>query len=68
MNNQSIQIISEDRLKTIIREIVKEVIEEEFIKLRLALIPYISDEEQREIEELYGKPDEEIVRTIILEE
>jgi len=46
---------------------VKEVIEEEFIKLRLALLPYISDEEQREIEELYGKPDEEIASIITIE-
>jgi len=68
MNNQTITILSEERLKTIIKEVVKDVIEEEFIKLRLALLPYISDEEQREIEKLYGKPDEEIARTITIEE
>ena len=48
--------VSEDKLRTIIREEISGLIKEEFMKLRLMLIPEISPEEQEEIEELYGEP------------
>ena len=61
-------IADEDKLKDIIREAVKDVFEEEMMKLRLLLIPYVSDEEQREIEESYGEPSKEVTSTLVLEE
>jgi len=39
----------------------------EFMKLRASLIPYISDEEQKDIENLYGKPSNEVAYTTNLE-
>ncbi len=54
------------RLKEIIKDAVREVIEEEFMKLRLSIISYISESEQKEIEEKYGKPSDEFVRKIEL--
>jgi hypothetical protein len=48
--------IQEEQLRVIIREEISEVIKKEFMKLRLMLIPEISPEEQKEIENLYGEP------------
>jgi hypothetical protein len=45
-------------LKALIKESVREVIREERLNLCQALIPYVSDEEQRELEEQFGLPDE----------
>jgi len=61
-------IANEDKLKDIIKDAVKDVFEEEIMKLRLLLIPYVSDEEQREIEESYGEPSKEVTSTLVLEE
>jgi hypothetical protein len=47
-----------------IKEIVREVLQEELMKLRASLLPLISDEEQGNIEELYAKPSEEVDRVI----
>ena len=47
-------IANENRLKDIIREAVREVLEEEVMKIKLLLTPYVSDEGQREIEESWG--------------
>lgn len=61
-------IADEDKLKDIIKDAVKDVFEEEMMKIRLLLIPYVSDEEQREIEESYGEPSKEVTSTLVLEE
>lgn len=60
--------IDEAKLKDIVKEAVRDVLEEEIIKLRLLFAPYISDEEQTEIEENYKEPSKEIARTLILKE
>jgi len=62
------EIANENRLKDIIREAVRDVLEEEMMKVKLLLTPYMSDEEQKEIEESYGEPSKEVARTLILEE
>jgi hypothetical protein len=61
------EIADETRLKDIIREAVRDVLEEEMTKLRLLLTPYVSDEEQKEVEGSYRKPSKEVARTLILE-
>ena len=61
-------IADENKLKDIIKGAVRDVFEEEMMKLRLLLTPYVSDEEQREIEESYGEPSEEVASTLVLEE
>ena len=48
--------VPEDRLRTIIREEMSDLMKKEFMKLRLMFIPGISSEEQEEIEELCGEP------------
>ncbi len=62
------EIANENRLRDIIREAVRDVLEEEMMKVKLLLTPYVSDEEQREIEESYREPSKQVARTLILEE
>ena len=59
--------IQKDELAKLIKEAVKESIEIEFMKLRASLIPYISDEEQKDIETSYKKPSSEVAHTTNLE-
>jgi len=49
-------VVEEKNLKELIKEAVREVIREEEFALFLSRIPEISDEEQREIEEIHGLP------------
>jgi hypothetical protein len=62
------EVVDETKLRDIIREAVRDVLEEEMMKLRLLFIPYISNEEQKEIEESYREPSKEVARTLILKE
>jgi hypothetical protein len=48
--------VSKTELYTMIKKAVKDVIHEERIDLILKDIPYVSDEEMRDIEERCGKP------------
>jgi len=53
-------VIEKDELAKLIKKAVKESMEIEFMKLRASLVPYISNEEQKDIETLYGKPSKEV--------
>lgn len=46
-------------LKALIKETMREVLQEERLRLCQILIPYISDDEQREIEAEFGLPSED---------
>jgi hypothetical protein len=46
-------------LKALIKETMREVLQEERILLCKMLMPYISDEEQAEIDAQFGKPDDD---------
>jgi len=49
--------VSHEELKTIIKESVKEALEEEIVKMRLMLLPDVSDKEMHDIPSRYGKPE-----------
>ena len=49
-------IISEKRLKTIIKDSVREALEKEFMKLRASVLAEVSVREQRDIEKRYSAP------------
>ena len=56
------EYITIEDLKGIIKEVVEEVVRNEILKLRISLLPFVSEEEQEEIEEMFGKePTEEVV-------
>ncbi len=63
-----LEAIDEAKLKVIVKDAIRDVLDEEIIRLKLLFAPYISDEEQREIEENYKEPSKEITRTLTLEE
>ena len=63
-----IEIDDEIKLRNIIKDAVRDVLEEEVGRLRLLIMPYVSDEEQKEIEESYGEPSGVVSRTLILKE
>jgi hypothetical protein len=48
--------IDETELYDLIKRAVREVLEEEMFRHRLESLPFVSDEELKEIEETYGKP------------
>lgn len=60
---QTIGGLSEQRLKMLIKESVRESIGAEILKLRVALLPYVSDGEQKDIEKRYGKPNHKIAKS-----
>ena len=62
-----LEIADENKLKNIVREAVRDALEEEIMKLRLLLTPFVSNEEQKDINERYGKPLKEVARTLYME-
>jgi hypothetical protein len=51
-------IIETDKLYSLIKKAVREVLQEETSRLWLTNLPVVSDEENKDIERLYGKPEE----------
>ena len=49
--------VDEGKLYEIVKKAVSDVVKEEVAKLRLQLIPYVTDEEMKEMEELFGSPE-----------
>jgi hypothetical protein len=69
MKEQSMETITiqKSELKSLIEESVREVVSQEFMKFYSLLVPYVSDEEQKDIESQYGIPTREIGKTIEIE-
>jgi len=51
-------VMKKDELLDLIKQAVREVLEEETMELILRSLPTVSREEMEEIEKLYGKPSE----------
>ena len=49
-------ITSDKKLKSLIKESVREVLGTELMKLRALALPEVSDKEQKDVEKRYGKP------------
>lgn len=56
--------IPKKELKTIVKESVREILEQETMKLRALFLPFISQKEQRDIEKRYGKPSRKVAKSI----
>jgi hypothetical protein len=50
-------MIDEEKFYQIIKKAVSEAIEENLIKLKLSMIPYVEDEEMEELEGIFGDPE-----------
>jgi hypothetical protein len=60
-------IISKKDLKILIKESIKEVLEQEIMRLRALMLPYVSKAEQRDIERRYKKPTRRAIKKIEIE-
>jgi len=56
--------IPKKELKTIIKESVREILEQESMKLRAFLMPWALDREQRDIEKRYGRPSRKVAKSL----
>ena len=56
--------IPKKELKTIIKESVREIFEQESMKFQALFLPFVSQKEQRDIEKRYGKPTRDIAKSI----
>jgi hypothetical protein len=59
--------ISKKDLKILIKESVKEVLEQEIMRLRALMLPYVSRAEQKDIERRYKKPTRRAIKKIEIE-
>jgi hypothetical protein len=59
--------ISKKDLKILIKESVKEVLEQEIMRLRALMLPYVSKAEQKDIERRYKKPVRRAIKKIEIE-
>jgi len=56
--------IPKKELKTIIKESVREIFEQESMKFQALFLPSVSPKEQKDIEKRYGKPSRKIAKSI----
>ena len=56
--------IPKKELKIIVKESVREILEQESIKFRALFVPTVSQKEQRDIEKRYGKPSKKGAKSI----
>jgi len=47
--------ISEEKIRNIVKSEIENALEEFLIRMKLEMLPYVSREEQKEIESLYGE-------------
>jgi hypothetical protein len=62
-----LEALSESKFRKIVKDAVKDAMEEEMAKLHLLMAPYIADEEQKEIERTYQKPSKQIGKVLLLQ-
>ena len=56
--------IPKKELKTIVKESIREILEQESMKFRALFMPLVSQKGQRDIEKRYGKPSRKIAKSI----
>ena len=56
--------IPKKELKAIVKESVREILEQESMKLRALLLPLVSQKEQQDIEKRYGRPSRKVAKSM----
>lgn len=56
--------LTKNALQTVVRESVREVLSEEMMTLRALLVPPVSRAEQRDIDERYGAPVQDVAKSV----
>ncbi len=59
--------IPKKELKIVVKESVREVLEQELMKFRALLLPSVSQKEQKDIGKHYGKPARQIAKSVDIE-
>ena len=59
--------IPKKELKVVIKESVREVLNQELMKFRALILPFVSQREQKDIERRYGKPVRQKAKSIDIE-
>lgn len=57
--------VSKKEFKSVIRESIREVLASELAQIRAAFLPFVSDNEQKDIERRYGKPTRKAAKSFI---
>ena len=57
--------VSKKEFKSVIRESIREALASELTQIRAALLPFVSDNEQKDVERRYGKPTRKTSRSYI---
>ena len=63
----SVITIPKKELKTIVKESIREILEQESMKFRALFMPLVSQKEQGDIEKRYGKPSRKIAKSTEIE-
>lgn len=58
--------LSKNELKNVVRESVREAFGKEMMAVRAALLPFISDKEQADIEKRHKAPSQKVAKTVVL--
>ena len=56
--------IPKKELKTIVKESIREILEQESMKFRALFMPLVSQKEQRDIEKRYGRPSRKVAKSM----
>ena len=56
--------IPKKELKTVVKESIREVLEQELMKFRALLTPLISQKEQKDIEKRYNRPSRKAAKSV----
>ena len=56
--------IPKKELKTIVKESIREILEQESMKFRALFMPLVSQKEQKDIERRYGKPSRKVAKSL----
>jgi len=59
--------IQKRELKSIVKESIREILEQESMKFRAILTPLVSPAEQKDIEKHYGKPTRKSAKSLDIE-
>lgn len=57
--------VSKKEFKNVIRESIREALASELAQIRAAFLPFVSDNEQKDIERRYGKPTRKAAKSFI---
>jgi len=55
--------IPKRELKTVVKESIREVLEQESMKFRVFFAPFVSQKEQKDIEKRYGRPFRKVAKS-----